>query len=83
MVESALYVVFSVSESQWDSFYSKGSYCNMGKTEKGVKVGTAIVAKNFEPRTAPFPREMTDDELLDYQRWAESANQYPQPYAKS
>jgi hypothetical protein len=79
--EESMFVVFGVSERQWQEFYSKGSYCNMGKTEKGTMVGTVMARKNFDERVSPFSREMNDEEMRQYQLWAEAYNVYPRPFS--
>lgn len=78
--EEPVYVIFGVSQTQWDNWYSKGSYCHMGKNEKGVMVGTVMLRRNLDERISPFPREMTDEELRQYQLWCEAYHVYPQPY---
>lgn len=76
------FVVFMVTQKEWDEYYSKGNYCHMGIIENKVKVGTFVLGtmKNrmIDP-TKYNPNKMTEEEELQYQRWCEANRIYPRP----
>lgn len=77
--EPVIFVVFGTTKTQWENWYSKGTYCHMGQDKEVVKVGTSMARRFFDERIAPFPREMTDDELWQYQQWCEQRWHFPRP----
>ena len=75
-----IYIVFGVSSVDWKNIYSKSSYCFMGKEGDKVMVGTIMAKKRYDERTLPLDvREMTDEDMRQYQLWAEATNNYPRP----
>lgn len=79
-----VYVVFPVQKKDWKEHYSKSQYCFMGREGDRVVVGMIMAKRHYDERALPLgTRPMTDEELRQYQLWAEATENYPRPFKKA
>jgi hypothetical protein len=72
-----------ISKKDWNDFYSKvGSYCWLSANGNDVFIGLFIPAINGDLTLPSDCYALTDSELLQIQRYRESNNIFPQPFAK-
>ena len=75
-----IYIVFPVSKNEWKDWYGKGNHSLIGTEGDKMLVGLVMVKQHYDERTMPLgTREMTNEELRQYQLWCELYNNYPQP----
>lgn len=76
-----VYIILPVANKIWKDYYSKNSYCLMGEEDKKMLVGLVMLKEKFDERSMPLEsRAMSDDELRQYQMWAEATGNYPRPF---